>query len=479
MARQQARRRADLSRKLVGSASGSRKESGMRHFRLLVTVLALVAAACASVGPSASAIGRINHIVVIYQENWSFDGLFGNFPGANGLANAGDTVKQTDKDGRPYATLPASIDNRKRPPAPDLRIPAELPVAPFNLGLYVRTEDTAGNPIHRFYHQQYQINGGKMDRFIPWSGVGGLVMSYYDATDLPIGRLAQEYVLADNFFHAAFGGSFLNHVWLVCACTPYWPVAPAAMRAQVDANGLIIKDGDVTPDGYVVNTAYTVNVPHPEGTAPSSLLPNLTQPTIGDRLDEKGVSWAWYSGGWRDALAGRPHPNFQFHHQPFAYFANWADGTAKAQHLKDEDDFLRDLEGGTLPAVSFVKPLGPDNEHPGYASLLRGQEHVAALVRAIMVSRAWDETAIIITYDENGGRWDHVPPPQVDRWGPGVRVPTIVISPFARRRYVDHTYYDTTSILKLIERRWNLPPLGPRDAAANDLSNAFDSSARR
>jgi acid phosphatase len=129
--------------------------------------------------------------------------------------------------------------------------------------------------------------------------------------------------------------------------------------------------------------------------------------------------------------------------------------------------------------VSFVKPLGPDNEHPGYASLLRGQEHVAALVRAIMMNRAWDETAIIITYDENGGRWDHVPPPQVDRWGPGVRVPKIVISPFARRRYVDHTYYDTTSILKLIERRWSLPPLGPRDAAANDLSNAFHSSARR
>ncbi len=452
----------------------------MRHFRLLVPVLALVAVARALVVPSPSAIDRINHIVVIYQENWSFDGLFGKFPGANGLVNAGATVKQADKDGRPYVTLPPSIDNRKRPPSADPRIPAGLPVAPFNLGLYVKAEDTAGNPVHRFYQQQYQINAGTMDRFIPWSGVGGLVMSYYDATDLPIGKLAQEYVLADNFFHAAFGGSFLNHVWLICACTPYWPAAPAAMRAQVDANGLITKDGDVTPDGYVVNTAYTVNMPHPESTAPSSLLPNLTLPTIGDRLDEKGISWAWYSGGWRDALAGRPHPNFQFHHQPFAYFANWADGTAaKAQHLKDEDEFRRDLERGTLPTVSFVKPLGPDNEHPGYASLLKGQEHVAALVRAIMMNRAWEQTAIIITYDENGGRWDHVSPPRVDRWGPGMRVPTLVISPFSKRRYVDHTYYDTTSIMKLIERRWGLAPLGPRDAAVNDLSNAFDSRAGR
>jgi phospholipase C len=453
----------------------------MRRFRLLLPVLALVAAACASMAPGPSAIDRINHVVVIYQENWSFDGLFGTFPGANGLANAGDTVKQTDRDGRPYATLPSSIDNRERPPAPDPRIPAGLPVAPFNLGLFVKAEDTAGNPVHRFYQQQYQINRGKMDRFILWSGVGGLVMSHYDATELPIGKLAQEYVLADNFFHAAFGGSFLNHLWLICACTPRWPEAPAAMRAQVDANGMITKDGDVTPDGYVVNTAYTVNTPHPTSTTPSShLLPNLMLPTIGDRLDEKGISWAWYSGGWRDALAGRPHPIFQFHHQPFAYFAKWADGTAaKARHLKDEDDFLRDLERGALPSVSFVKPLGPDTEHPGYASLLKGQEHVAVLVRAIMVSRAWEDTAIIITYDENGGRWDHVPPPRVDRWGPGMRVPTIVISRFAKRRYVDHTYYDTTSIMKLIERRWGLAPLGTRDAAASDLSNAFDSGAWR
>ena len=452
----------------------------MRRLRLLLPTLALLLAACVSMAPASSPLDRINHVVVIYQENWSFDTIFGKFPGANGLANAGDTVKQTDKDGQLYATLPPSIDNRKRPPVPDQRIPANLPVTPFDLGLYVKPEDTAGNPIHRFYHQQYQINGGKMDRFIPWGGVGGLVMSYYDATNLPLGKLAQEYVLADNFFHAAFGGSLLNHVWLICACTPYWPAAPAAMRAHLDANGVIIKDGDVTPDGYVVNTAFTVNTPHPKSVDLSQLLPNLTLPTIGDRLDEKRISWAWYSGGWRDALAGKAHPIFQYHHQPFAYFAKWADGTAaKTRHLKDEDEFVRDLQSGALPAVTFIKPLGPDNEHPGYASLLKGQEHVAALVRAIMASPSWKDTASIITYDENGGRWDHVPPPRVDRWGSGTRVPAIVISPLAKRRHVDHTYYDTTSILKLIERRWKLAPLGARDAAANDLSEALEPGAGR
>ena len=436
-------------------------------------VLALVGSACAAAGRGASPLDGIEHVIVIVQENWSFDGLYGKFPGANGIANAGDTVKQTDLRGRPYARLPPAIDNHARPPRPDPRIPTDLPVAPFDLAKYVSPRDTTGDPVHRFYQQQFQINGGKMDRFIVWGGVGGLVMSYYDATEMPLGKLAREYVLADNFFHAAFGGSFLNHIWLVCACTPYWPKAPVALRAQVDGD-VFRADGVVTPDGYVVNTAFTVNTPHPPGMNPDHLVPSLGEPTIGDRLDARGITWAWYSGGWRNAVAGKPHREFQHHHQPFAYFARWADGMpAKARHLKDEDEFLSAVQAGTLPAVSFVKPLGPNNEHPGYATLLQGQEHAARLVRAIMASSVWKRSVIIVTYDENGGRWDHVPPPVVDRWGPGTRVPAIIISPLARRGYVDHTYYDTTSILKLIERRWSLPPLGSRDAAANDLSNAL------
>jgi phospholipase C len=218
-----------------------------------------------------------------------------------------------------------------------------------------------------------------------------------------------------------------------------------------------------------------VNTPHPARiTDRRHLLPSLTVPTIGDRLDAKGVSWAWYAGGWDDALAGRPHAIFQYHHHPFAYFAKWADGTAaKAKHLKDETAFLRDLGAGALPAVSFVKPLGPDNEHPGYANLTQGQQHVADLVRAVRASPIWPRTVIIITYDENGGRWDHVAPPVVDRWGPGVRVPTVIVSPLAKRGHVDHTSYDTTAILKLIETRWGLAPLGTRDAAQDGLTGAF------
>jgi phospholipase C len=378
--------------------------------------------------------------------------------------------------GNLYATLPQPRDTTQKGSPVDPRFPANLPVAPFDTAKYVPADQKTGDLVHRFYQQQFQIDGGKMDKFVAVSDAAGLVMSYYDATNLPEGKLAQQYTLADNFFHAAFGGSFLNHMWLICACSPVWPNAPASVVIQLGADGSLVKDGQVTPNGYVVNTSYTINLPHPKTiTDTTRLVPNQTMPTIGDLLSEKGISWAWFSGGWNDALAGHPDPLFQFHHQPFAFFANYADGTAAKQaHLKDEQVFLKDLQSGSLPAVSFVKPLGPDNEHPGYAALLRGQQHVADLVKAVQNSQYWPDTAIIITYDENGGRWDHVAPPVVDQWGPGMRVPAIIVSPYAKKGFVDHTQYDTTSILKLIETRWNLTSLGTRDAAANDLGNAFD-----
>jgi len=423
-------------------------------------------------------IELIDHLVVIYQENWSFDSLFGRFPGANGIANAGNDIRQVDKDGTPYSVLPPAIDNRGDKSIIDPRIPSNLPVASFDLGPYVPPDQFCGNPMHRYYQHIAQLNAGKLDKFVAWSTVGALAMSYYDATRLPLGAFAQQFVLCDNFFKATFGGSSLNHIWFVAAAPAVWPDAPAQMRAELDGHRLV-KDGDVSPDGYVINNAFSVNTPNtprpPPMTDPRRLLPNQTLPTIGDRLSERGIAWKWYAGGWNDALAGRPHPVFQPHHQPFAYFANYADGTpAKQEHLKDEQDFWRDLANGRLPPVSFIKPIGPLNEHPGYANLLSGQQHVERLIRAIMASSSWPRAAIIVTYDEYGGRWDHVPPPIVDRWGPGSRVPTVIISPYAKRRFVDHTLYETTSILKFIETRWQLAPLSTRDAQANDMTAAFD-----
>jgi LPXTG-motif cell wall-anchored protein len=418
----------------------------------------------------------INHIVVIYLENHSFDNLYGSFPGANGLANAGSTATQIDKNGTVYATLPQPINSNLKPSGPDSRFPADLPNTPFNIDQYVPLNQQTGDLVHRFYQEQLQIDGGKMDKFVAWTDAAGLVMGYYDTAKLPLYKYAKEYTLADNFFHATFGGSFLNHIWLACACAPTWPNAPAAKKAQLDPNGVLVKDGAVTPDNYVVNTSFTVYSPHPANiTDTAQLVPPQTQLTIGDRLNDKGISWAWYSGGWSDALAGHPDPLFQFHHQAFAFFKNYGDGMdGRTQHLKDESAFYAAIQNNTLPAVSFVKPLGEENEHPGYTSTSEGEMHTAQLVDLIQQSPAWKDTAIIITYDENGGFWDHVAPPTMDQWGPGARVPTLIISPYAKKGFVDHTVMDTTSILAFIENRYGLAPLGTREGQTGNMLSAFD-----
>ena len=411
---------------------------------------------------------KLQHIVVIYLENHSFDNLYGEFEGANGLSKAGEHAIQIDRSGQPYKELP-------RPPGN--AFPAHLPNAPFSIEKYVPIDAKTPDLIHRFYQQQGQIDGGRMDRFAALSDAKGLVMGYYHTRNLPLAQEAKQNTLCDNFFHAAFGGSFLNHIFLVALQAPRFPNAPSSMRATLDGRGYMIRDGAVTPDGFVVNTAFTVNSPHPSSASRATLVPNQTMPTIGDRLTEKQISWAWYSGGWTHAVEGHPDKTFQFHHQPFAYFANYADGTTgRAQHLKDEVEFISAARSGKLPAVSFVKPLGEVNEHPGYSNVLGGERHVVELLNALRASPEWKSTAVIVTYDENGGFWDHQSPPKVDRWGPGARVPTIVISPYAKHNYIDHTLYDTSSILALIEKRYGLKPLGSRDAAAHDMTAAFDFS---
>ncbi|MFG1480287.1 acid phosphatase [Xanthobacter sp. V4C-4] len=443
-------------------------------------------AACllAMTGPSGAAeppapkpgLEKVGHIIVLFLENRSFDNLYGLFPGANGIADAGAAAIQTDRDGKPYEHLPLVMNLNIKPPVVDNRFPDALPNGPFRAERFADLDQTTGDLVHRFYQQQEQINGGKMDRFAAISDAGGLTMSYYDGARLPLWRTAQRYTLMDNFFHAAFGGSFLNHMYLVCACTPEFKSAPEAIRAKLNPDGTLAKDGPVTPDGYAVNTTYSSFTPRPaSANDPAKLLPPQEAPTIGDRLSEKGVDWAWYSGGWNDAIAGHPDMSFQFHHQPFAYFKAYGDGTeARARHLKDGIDFIEAINAGTLPPVSFYKPIGVANEHPGYTSVLAGDRQAADILALIERSPIWKDTVVIVTYDENGGYWDHVAPPKVDRWGPGLRIPTLVVSPFARKGFVDKSYADTTSVLKLIETRHGLAPLSDRDAAASDLTSALD-----
>jgi len=476
-------------------------------------------AGCAASPQKDAVLDRIDTIVVIYAENHSFDNMYGMFPGANGVANATAAQKtQVDHDGKPLPSLPAVYSGGK----PDPKYPTQgLPNGPFRIDgppVNRTTAEVVPSPIHNFWQNQEQIDGGRNDRFVAMTTVGAWVMGYYDGSGQKVWQWAKRYTLADNFFMGAFGGSFLNHQWLVCACTPEFRDAPASIRAQLDAQGRLkrrpdsppsvmqgpvhVFDGQVTPDGYAVNTSQPAY--QPSGIPPAAggsldladpakyPVPPQTAKTIGDTLSAKGVSWAWYSGGWNDAVHdGRRPPsekraliynrdsqNFQAHHQPLNYFARFAPGTQEREaHLKDATEFMAAIDRGTLPQVTFYKPVGKLTQHPSYTDIQSGDVHIAELLSRLEKSPQWPHMLIIVTYDENGGYWDHVPPPSGDgwgdRWGPGTRIPTIIVSPFAKRGYVDHTSYDTTSILKMITERFGLEPLPGVRRNAGDLTNAL------
>lgn len=452
----------------------------------LLLTLPLVGAPLPLARAQTRGIDKINHVVILFMENWTFDAHYGQFPGANGLNAPGAVIPQVDKQGKVYETLPQVINNYNST-APDARFPSALPNAPFLIDQYVPADQKIPSPVHRFYEYQLQINGGKMDKYVAWSDTGALAMGYYDTTKLPLYPYAKEFTLADNYFSSAFGGSMLNHFWLICACTPRWENAPTKFIAtpKFDANGVLIDPGEVvvngggngivTPDGYLVNDVDPRYNPHHANVPLDELGPPQDALTIGDRLSAKNISWAWYAEGYADALAGQPDPLYIFEHQPFVYFRQFGDGTAaKAEHLRDETEFMASLQNGTLPAVSYIKPIGEDDEHSGYAAVDSSEQSAVKWVKAVQNSPYWKDTAIFITYDDFGGFYDHVPPPKVDRWGYGGRVPMLVISPYAKKGFVDSTQYDHTSTLKFIETRWGLEPLTTRDAAANDMTNAFD-----
>jgi acid phosphatase len=466
-------------------------------------------------------LSRVEHIVVLYAENRSFDHLYGLFPGAEGLAQATAEQKtQLDHDGKPLAHLPPVYDGAKANP----RFPQNLPNGPFRIDappVNARDDEILPSPIHNYYQNREQINGGKNNMFVAMTTVGAWTMGYFDGSKMKLWKWAKEYTLTDHFFMGAFGGSYLNHQYLICACVPMDPGAPDNAKAQLDGDGRLKKhpgspasvlqgpvqllDGRISPDGYVVNTSQppyqpsgippapgaSVDLANPDGHP----LPPQKLRTIGDTLSAKGVSWAWYAGGYNAALAdGRQDPSikrsviytrapgspiFQPHHQPFNYYARFAPGTTeRAQHLKDGDDFMRDIEKGTLPAVSFYKPAGAVNEHPSYTDIASGDTHIDMLLTRLRASPQWSKMVVIVTYDENGGFWDHVAPPSGpgwgDRWGPGTRIPTLVVSPFAKRGFVDKTPYDTTSILKLITKRFALEPLPGVREKMGDLTNALE-----
>jgi acid phosphatase len=512
--------------------------AGLAGLVLLGTVPA--AAASAKEKPFSGPLpGGYKNLVVIYEENHSFDNLYGDWGRiggrvVNGLQNAttAETI-QVAQDGTAYKCLLQNDVNLTSPPLTSTcHDPVhEVPDSHFSnwwftIDDYIKPADTTcpapgvfapngvlkgqGLPggctrdiVHRFYQEQYQINGGQQNRYVTGSDAVGLVMGRYDTQALPIYRYlhskgAPNYVVADNFFQAAFGGSFLNHQYLVAARAPVVTTVPATVANSVlDSAGFPnstyplyhpttpVTDGALTVKcangatfdyanacgNIAVNTIQPASPPHSSG-AVMPLIDDSVYPNIGDRMTARGITWNWFSGGWDDAEAGHPGPLFQYHHQPFNYFADYAPGTPGRTHLKDETKFFTAAKNGTLPQVSLVKPYGAENEHPGYASEPNGSDHLVDLLEAVTSGPQAKDTLVVVTYDEFGGQWDHVSPPVVDKWGPGTRIPALVLSAGFVKSGIDSTEYDTTSVLRTIERAWGLAPVASRDAIVNDLSQA-------
>jgi acid phosphatase len=556
--------------------------------RIAGALLATAAVAAIAIGASvglaspkatgADQLQKINHIVVIYEENHSFDNLYGGWEGVRGRSSADSAhTTQINEAGAPYTCLLQNDVNLAAPPqsptctdtTTGTSFTSHFSNAPFLIDDYLKPTDTTcppnpnaafsspngfakgtGSPggctrdiVHEFYQEQYDLNGGAQNRYVTGSDAVGMVMGQYDTKALPVYRYLHQpshpkYVILDDFFQAAFGGSYLNHQWLVAAASPTYPNAPANLQSIIDSNGMPVAYPLYKPTGTVLRGPLTVTCPSPVANracgdysvntqqpsqqpfgAFGAKLPLQTHTTIGDRLTAKGVDWAWYAGGWSNAagvvngpgwtngagpkcsdpnaIPSSPYPYcpdglFQFHHQPFNYFAQYGPNTAGRDHLKDEAEFESVLSSSGascgLKPVSFVKPIGEENEHPGYASTPNGESHLVDLLRSIESGACAKDTMIVVTYDEFGGQWDHVPPPGQaggpagphDIFGPGTRIPALVLSPYLTVPFaVDHTEYDTTAILKTIEQRWQVQALGTRDAAQHSLANVFIAKASR
>ncbi|MCI4332166.1 MAG: alkaline phosphatase family protein [Thermoplasmata archaeon] len=330
-------------------------------------------------------VSSIAKIVVVLQENHTFDNYFGTYPGADGTLGKG-------------IVLPAT------------------PGAPSTVAPYHSPTLTPPDHTHNWAAAHADFDGGKMDGFV-YSEGSPTTMSYFDRSDLArYWAIADQFVLCDRYFTAAMTESAPNHLFLVAGTC-----------------------GGLEDDNVPVSLPF---------------------PPVFARLDARGVSWNVYG--------------FTKWYESFEYVQK-TPGAASRFHPATA--FAKDLAAGTLADVTWIIGAAGGSEHPP-ANVQTGESAVAdGIVNALGRSPFWSSLALFVTWDDYGGFYDHVPPPQVDAFGRGFRVPCLVVSPFARAGFVDHAVNDHTSILKFIEVRFGLTPLSTRDAAANDFREAFDFAA--
>ena len=438
---------------------------------ILVGLIVGLLAVGLSVGPNigyAYGTSRIQHLIFIVQENHSFDNYFGTYPGANGFPpglqiplNVSDlrlgyaspfhlNIKQPILivgDELPPGISDPSELNQTVPMEPDDVQSGGVGPFPFN------NESIQGDLSHAWSVAHIDYDGGKMDGFVTGER-SILTMGYYDRSDIPYyWDYADQFVLDDNFFSSMMGPSFPNHLYIVSGTN-----GPVNMANRWILNG-----------GVIDNPASNFNW---QGVT-------LNWATLAEELSNASIPWIWYNGSVHPL-----RPTIWNVLPLFAYFQEHPGQLA--DHVRNTQSFVSDIESGQLPAVSWIipgawhPPTWPQacvgqmpSEHPPARSDC-GMDYVSYLVNKVMESPYWASTAIVITWDDYGGFYDHVPPPQVDAYGEGFRVPTLVVSPWAKHGFIDHTQYEFASLLRLAEDNFNLPKLGTRDVTANNMMNSFD-----
>lgn len=367
---------------------------------------------------SAGTNSPVEHLVVVLMQNNTFDHLFGVFPPTNG-----NTV-----DG-PHAGVPGFVqtDAAGNQVSPSLLTNINPPALPEGRAAYTTV-----------------IDNGLMDKFA--LNNGDISMGYYDNTIAGMSTLwtfAQQYALADHYFQSVIGEAPTNQLYLVAAFDNNFPfsVQPSFGPCQ-------------KPDP----AAKALSFPH-----------------VGDQLSAKGVAWTAFQENYNAALAGNC-TGFNPEHDPFQYFVS----TNNTSHIQDFSNFSAQLQNGTLPPLTFVIPGSSHDMHPGDGPITGGITFLNNLVTEVSASALWKNTAVVVTFDDGGGWYDHEPPATVDSQGLGFRVPLLVISPWAKKGYISHVPMDHVSILKFIQFNWALSPLGPpgstqntRNLQGSDISDMF------
>jgi phospholipase C len=414
----------------------------------VAAAVGLAVAPLAFAGQVAASDKPIQHVVFLMQENHTFDNYFSAFPGVeqppstcqpNWIPTPTPAPTRTpDPLATPTATpttpAPAPSSKSRATPSPTPS-PTPVPSAStcyprFHLSSHRTVDLNHGTPAAlRAY------DNGKMDGFsaaqAQYNLPLNLSMGYYDGSDLPLYyNLASNYVLAQRFFSSAWGSSEINHMYAIAA-----------------------RGGGPLPA-----TGYDF-------------------PTIFDRLQAAGVSWKFYVQNYDPAINFRNHDpaaakSAQLIWAPMLNFGRFIDDPALSSHIVDMSQYYTDLNDGTLPAVAYLAPSGLSEHPPGDITV--GQSFGAATVTSLMRSSAWSSSLFTLSWDDWGGWYDHVAPPQVDADGYGFRVPAIFVSPYAKTGTIDNTTYDFTSVLKFIEDNWSLAPLTGRDATANSIADALD-----